>query len=184
MRLLLQEQRKKKQRNINYHAKKFKPCLYLRQGFLFKLMSFKNYYILLGVNYKASFEEIKIAYRELAKKHHPDKNQGNIAAEESFKEIQQAYTILSNQDKRKKYDLHFSYVNSYKEQSLRPAQAGHTPYTGNAYQYAQQQAQQKQQEYNTVKKESPSPDKSESYYLLISICIALILLCFIISYSK
>ncbi|MCE9540163.1 MAG: DnaJ domain-containing protein, partial [Bacteroidetes bacterium] len=68
-------------------------------------MQQKNYYILLGVNYTASYDELKIAYRTLAKKYHPDKNPNNKTAEEYFKEIQQAYAILSNPEKRKKYDL-------------------------------------------------------------------------------
>ncbi len=146
-------------------------------------MSFKNYYILLDVNNNASFEDIKIAYRDFAKKFHPDKNQGNKLAEESFKEIQEAYAVLSNPEKRKKYDLHFSYVNNYRQQNFRRTPTYHPTYTGNAYQYAQQQAQQKQH-YKTTKKQEQQPDKSENYYLLISICVAFILLYFIISYSK
>lgn len=51
----------------------------------------KNYYAILGVRTTANAEEIKSAYRLLAKKYHPDKNHGNTAAEEKFKEIQAAY---------------------------------------------------------------------------------------------
>ena len=61
-------------------------------------------YKALGVDKKASDDEIKKAYRKLARKYHPDTNPDDSAAEERFKEIQQAYSILSDPDKRKEYD--------------------------------------------------------------------------------
>lgn len=67
-------------------------------------MEFKNYYDILGVSKDASTEEIKNAYRRLAKKYHPDKNPGDKTAEEKFKEISEAYTVLIDPGKRKKYD--------------------------------------------------------------------------------
>ena len=63
-----------------------------------------SYYDLLGVRENATQKELKAAYRILAKKYHPDKNKGDINAEETFKKITQAYTTLSNPDLRKKYD--------------------------------------------------------------------------------
>lgn len=65
----------------------------------------RDYYSILGVNKSATAEEIKKAYRKLAVKFHPDKNPGNKDAEEKFKEINDAYEVLSDADKRKKYDL-------------------------------------------------------------------------------
>lgn len=65
---------------------------------------FKDYYSLLGVNKTASQEEIKQAFRKLARKYHPDVNQGNKQAEAKFKEVNEAYEVLSDPDKRKKYD--------------------------------------------------------------------------------
>lgn len=65
---------------------------------------FKDYYQILGVNRDASIEEIKRAYRSLAVKYHPDKNPGDKEAEERFKEINEAYHILSDPAKRAKYD--------------------------------------------------------------------------------
>lgn len=65
----------------------------------------KSYYEILGVSEKATDEEIKKAYRKMAMKWHPDRNQNNKAAEEKFKEIKSAYEILSDSYKRKEYDL-------------------------------------------------------------------------------
>src|SRR5215211_5793193 len=64
----------------------------------------KDPYQTLGVDRKASDEEIKKAYRKLARQYHPDRNPGDKSAEERFKEVQEAYSILSDTDKRKAYD--------------------------------------------------------------------------------
>lgn len=67
-------------------------------------MDYKDYYKILGVAKSASAEEIKKAYRKLARKYHPDVNQGDKSAEARFKEINEAYEVLSDPDKRHKYD--------------------------------------------------------------------------------
>lgn len=67
-------------------------------------MSNKDFYEILGVARSASDDEIKKAYRKLAMKYHPDRNQGDAAAEEKFKEVQKAYDILSDKQKRASYD--------------------------------------------------------------------------------
>ncbi|GAB4288202.1 MAG: J domain-containing protein [Ignavibacteriaceae bacterium] len=67
-------------------------------------MEFKDYYKILGVDKSAGQDEIKKAYRQLAIKYHPDKNPGDKNAEEKFKEISEAYEVLSDPEKRKKYD--------------------------------------------------------------------------------
>ncbi len=67
-------------------------------------MDFKDYYKILGVEKDATQEEIKKAYRKLALKYHPDRNPDNKQAEEKFKEITEANEVLSNPEKRKKYD--------------------------------------------------------------------------------
>ena len=67
-------------------------------------MDYKDYYTILGVNKTASKTEIKKAYRNLAKKYHPDKTNGNSKLEEKFKEVSEAYEVLSNDENRKKYD--------------------------------------------------------------------------------
>lgn len=67
-------------------------------------MSKRDYYEILGVAKNATAEEIKKAYRKVAIQFHPDKNQGDKAAEEKFKEAAEAYEVLSNQEKRAQYD--------------------------------------------------------------------------------
>jgi curved DNA-binding protein len=67
-------------------------------------MDYKDYYQVLGLKKGASPEEIKRAYRKLAVKYHPDKNQGNKEAEEKFKEINEAYAVLSDPKKKDQYD--------------------------------------------------------------------------------
>src|SRR5438270_4544403 len=63
-----------------------------------------DYYKILGVGKNASEAEIKKAYRKLARQYHPDRNPGDKKAEERFKEISQAYDVLSDAEKRKQYD--------------------------------------------------------------------------------
>ena len=67
-------------------------------------MAKRDYYEVLGVKKTATEEEIKKAYRKLAMKHHPDRNPGNKQAEERFKEINEAYAVLSDKAKRQQYD--------------------------------------------------------------------------------
>ena len=67
-------------------------------------MASKDFYQTLGISRTASDKDIKQAYRKLARKYHPDVNPGNKSAEEKFKEINNAYEVLSDPEKRKKYD--------------------------------------------------------------------------------
>ncbi len=67
-------------------------------------MKYRDYYEILGVDKKASADEIKKAYRKMAKKYHPDAHPGDKAAEDKFKEANEAYEVLGDIEKRKKYD--------------------------------------------------------------------------------
>ncbi|HBR01799.1 MAG TPA: heat-shock protein [Ruminiclostridium sp.] len=79
-------------------------------------MKYRDYYEVLGVKKDATQDQIKKAYRKLAKAYHPDANPGNKSAEEKFKEINEAYEVLGNEDKRRKYDQfgnQFNFANGY-----------------------------------------------------------------------
>ena len=67
-------------------------------------MADKDYYSTLGINRNASEKEIKQAFRRLARKYHPDVNKGDKRSEESFKEVAEAFAVLSDSEKRAKYD--------------------------------------------------------------------------------
>ena len=69
-------------------------------------MAYRDYYDTLGVARSASEGEIKSAYRKLAKQYHPDKNQGDSGAAEKFKEMGEAYAVLSDPEKKKVYDTY------------------------------------------------------------------------------
>src|SRR5438270_13747414 len=76
-------------------------------------VDYKDYYKTLGVSKNASEKEIRQAYRKLARKYHPDVNPDDKAAEEKFKEINEANEVLSDPEKRKRYDELGSYYQQY-----------------------------------------------------------------------
>ena len=84
-------------------------------------MEYKDYYKVLGVAKSAGADEIKKAYRKLALKFHPDKNQGNKQAEEKFKELNEAHEVLKDPEKRKRYDELGENWKAYERQGGRPA---------------------------------------------------------------
>ena len=80
-----------------------------------------NYYQILGLQRDVSQEEIKKAYRRIAKQYHPDSNPGNREAEKKFKEASEAYEVLGNEEKRKNYD-HKPPTVSYNQTQPNPAE--------------------------------------------------------------
>ncbi|MFC5270856.1 DnaJ domain-containing protein [Adhaeribacter terreus] len=101
-----------------------------------------NYYSILGLKRTATLPEIKSAYKKLAIQYHPDKHQGNTYFEEQFKQVSEAYQILSNPQKRRLYDLKLEYV------------------------VQQQRVQQQQRAYHTQQRRPASVN--ERYYRTIS----------------
>jgi curved DNA-binding protein len=83
-------------------------------------MEYKDYYQMLGVARNADEKEIKRSFRKLAQQYHPDRNPGNAEAERKFKEINEAYTVLSDADKRSKYDRFGSQWDQYTRSGGRP----------------------------------------------------------------
>lgn len=96
-------------------------------------VDYKDYYKILGVSKNATEKQIKQAYRKLARKYHPDVNQGNKESEEKFKEINEANEVLSDTEKRKKYDEVQSYYEKYGRMPGAGAPAGAGGGTGRAY---------------------------------------------------
>lgn len=90
----------------------------------------RDYYAILGVSRDATEADIKKAYRKLAVKYHPDKNPNNKEAENKFKEINEAYEVLSDADKRKKYDQFGENWNRVNEQGPPPGGGQYQQYYG------------------------------------------------------
>ena len=112
-------------------------------------MAAKDYYAILNIKRDADEKEIKHAYRKLAKKYHPDTNPNNKEAEQKFKEVTEAYNVLSDPEKKKKYDQYGSaafdgnfsdgfnasdfYGNHFHEQTFHDGSNGfHFHFSGNA----------------------------------------------------
>lgn len=85
---------------------------------------FKDYYQILGISKTASADEIKKAYRKLARKYHPDLNPGDQQAETRFKEVNEAQEVLSDPDKRQKYDQYGQYWSQMGQQGSRSSSGG------------------------------------------------------------
>jgi curved DNA-binding protein len=93
-------------------------------------MTYKDYYKVLGVPRTATPDEIKKAYRKLAMEYHPDKTRGNKAAEEKFKDVNEANEVLSDPEKRKKYDRFGEDWKHYQETGAQPGGFDWSKYAG------------------------------------------------------
>ncbi len=82
----------------------------------------QDYYELLGVSRKANAKEIRASFRKLARKYHPDLNPGDKSAEEKFKQLQEAYDVLSDTKKRQMYDQVGFYSDNYQPGGPPPGQ--------------------------------------------------------------
>lgn len=137
------------------------------------MTALKNYYNILGINHHATRDEIRIAYRSLAKIYHPDKNNNSKVSEEQFKEVLEAYRVLSDEAQRNKYDLKLKYGLSY-TYTARAQQAKREDYK----KYGRRQAANR----------SPSPPpKPKSFFerhqITLSFAASIVILYFISRYS-
>ena len=97
-------------------------------------MEYKDYYRILGVDKNATNDEIKKVYRKLAKRYHPDLNPNDQKAQEKFKDINEAYEVLGDENKRKKYDAFGSGSSFTNGQNFDPSQFGFEDF-GDGYRY-------------------------------------------------
>src|SRR6476469_10071571 len=96
-------------------------------------MEYQDYYDTLGVGRTATQAEIKKAFRKLAREHHPDKKPGDKTAEQRFKQINEANAVLSDPDKRKKYDRLGKDWEAYSRAGVDPDAAGSPFGTGSPF---------------------------------------------------
>jgi len=100
-------------------------CFSLIRRIVHDMPQTKDYYDILGVDEDAGQSEIKKAYRSLARKHHPDRNPDDDRAEERFKEIQEAYSVLSDEEQRRQYDQRRKFGRGFGANGgFRPGQTG------------------------------------------------------------
>src|SRR5512140_3757352 len=95
-------------------------------------MDYKDYYQVLGVERSASADDVRKAYRKLAMQYHPDRNPGNKQAEDRFKEINEAYQVLSDSQKRARYDQLGSAYSNWQQRGGGPSDFDWSQWTGGA----------------------------------------------------
>ena len=122
-------------------------------------MTMKDYYEVLGLTTEAPTEEIRIAYRKLAKANHPDKHKGDPAYVEKFKDIQEAYDVLSDAEKRKEYDAQLARQKSYNKKDAKKSTANKKS-DKSSNDNAQQQSQ-------TEPPEQPRPEEIKDLHTLV-----------------
>lgn len=120
-------------------------------------MEYKDYYKTLGVNRSASEKEIRDAFRRLARKYHPDINPGDSTAEAKFKEINEAYQVLSDPEKRKKYDELGPRWDEFQRWERAGGEATGRPFDWGAYQRGTQGGGTHYEYYTTTPEDFTSP---------------------------
>ena len=126
-------------------------------------MTVKDYYQVLGLTPEAPTEEIRIAYRKLAKANHPDKHKGDPIYVEKFKDLQEAYDVLSDSYKRKEYDDQLARQNSYNKKNSKKEQAANKKSSKSSNDNAQQQPQTEQPQ----QPEQPRPEEIKDMHTLV-----------------
>lgn len=126
-------------------------------------MTVKDYYQVLGLTPEAPTEEIRIAYRKLAKANHPDKHKGDPIYVEKFKDLQEAYDVLSDSYKRKEYDDQLARQNSYNKKNSKKEQAANKKSDKSSNNNAQQQPQTEQSQ----QPEQPRPEEIKDLHTLV-----------------
>ena len=149
----------------------------------------EDLYKILGVEKTATADQIKKAYRELAMKYHPDRNPGDAVAEEKFKKISSAYSVLGDETKRKQYDMYgstdssnTSYSGSY--QGNWQDNGGY--YQGNPFEdwFKEYQSNRKSQyDYNTSNDNYEKPTKMKAFGKLVSSVVSIIIGFFFLRFS-
>ena len=133
----------------------------------------EDLYKVLGVSKTASADDIKKTYRKLAVKYHPDKNPGDKAAEEQFKKISAAYSVLGDEDKRRQYDMYGStdaYASS--NSAYNPYSSGSSASGDPFWEWFSQQAQQdyssrRYYTYNNYDSGKEKPTKKDAFSMLV-----------------
>ena len=126
-------------------------------------MTVKDYYQVLGLTPEAPTEEIRIAYRKLAKANHPDKHKGDPIYVEKFKDLQEAYDVLSDSYKRKEYDDQLARQNSYNKKNSKKEQAANKKSDKSSNNNGQQQPQTEQAQ----QPKQPRPEEIKDLHTLV-----------------
>jgi len=116
-------------------------------------MEYKDYYKIMGVDKKATAKELKQAYRRLARKYHPDVNQGSKEAEAKFKEINEAYEVLGDPEKRKRYDELGANWKHYDEWQRQGGQAQGQPFDWSQFGFDPGEGGNTRYQYRTLTEE-------------------------------
>ena len=144
----------------------------------------EDLYKILEVEKTATADQIKKAYRELAMKYHPDRNPGDAVAEEKFKKISSAYSVLGDETKRKQYDMYGSTDNSSSTTYSGSWQGSGGYYQGNPFEeWFKDFNRQSQYEYNDSNKNYEEPTKLKAFGKLISSLVSIVIGFFFLRFS-